>query len=419
MESSNKDIWDVAVIGGGPAGLMAAGRAAELGARVILLEKNLAPGKKLLITGGGRCNVTNAEFDVKKLLAKYGDASKFLASPFSQWDSKATIEFFETRGMPIKVAAEQRAFPASDTARSVYETLLTYVNGKGVTMVPNAPVASLSAEGGTVAAAKIMGGNTIRARAFILATGGISRPETGSNGDGFRILRTLGHTVDESGGALVPLALVEPIARAAGVAVRAKVTVLQDSAKQTSQIGKMLFTHIGLSGPAILNLSRDIGQLLIHGQVFLEIDFFPAEGYEKIDALLQETLKAHTNKMARNALGAVIAPALVPVLLDRAGINPEKMCNSVTRDERVRLMKTLKHFEVEVKNLLGLEKAVVTSGGVALTEIDMKTMQSLKYPNLYIVGDLLDINRPSGGYSLQICWTTGFVAGSAAAATRA
>ncbi len=413
-------IWDVAVIGGGASGMMAAGRAAEMGASVVLLEKNFSLGRKLLITGGGRCNVTNAEPDVKKLLAHYKDAGKFLASPFSEWSSSETIGFFESRGMPIKIEAEQRAFPASNTAQSVYDTLMKYLAGRGVTIVSNAPVSSLTTEGTRVIAAKIAGGNTIRARSFILATGGLSRPETGSNGDGFRMLREIGHVVDESGGALVPLALKGTVTtRAAGVTTRAKLTVFQDGSKQASHIGKILFTHVGLSGPATLNLSREIGQLLIHGPVSIEIDLFPAEGYEKIDALLQETFKTHANKMLRNSLGAVVAPALVPVVLGRAEIEPEKMCNSVTRDERVRLMKTLKHFTVEVDHLLGLEKAVVTSGGVPLTELDTKTMRSLKYENLYVIGDLLDINRPSGGYSLQLCWTSGFVAGTAAAATRA
>lgn len=407
------------MIGAGPAGMMAAGRAAECGAQVVLLEKNLAPGKKLLITGGGRCNVTNAESDVKKLLSYYKDAGKFLASPFSVWDSKSTIDFFEGRGMPIKIEADNRAFPTSNTARSVYDALVSYLGGHGVTIVSNAPVASLVVDHGTIVAAKISGGNTIRGRSFILATGGLSRPETGSSGDGFRMLRDIGHTIDESGGALVPVALKgTSTTRAAGVSARAKLTLFQDNEKQGTHTGKILFTHVGLSGPATLNLSREIGQLLIHGPVIIEIDLFPAEGYEKIDTLLQTTLKAHANKMVRNSLGSVVPPALVAVVLERAEIHGEKMCNSVTRDERVRLMKTLKHFAVEVSHLLGLEKAVVTSGGVPLTEIDTKDMRSLKYDNLYIIGDLLDVNRPSGGYSLQLCWTSGFVAGTAAAATR-
>ncbi len=416
--SDPNQLWDVAVIGGGPAGMMAAGRAAEQGASVILLEKNLSLGRKLLITGGGRCNVTNAEPDVKKLLAHYKSGGKFLASPFSEWDASTTIAFFEKRGMPIKIEAERRAFPASNSAQSVYDTMLGYINAYGVTIASNAPIEALQAEGGTIASARIAGGNTIRARTFILATGGLSRPETGSTGDGFTMLKKLGHTVDESGGALVPLALKKtPLLRAAGVSMKnAKLTVLQDNAKQRVQSGKMLFTHVGLSGPAVLNMSRMIGELLVHGTVHIEIDLLPDQGPEKVNAQLQSIFKEHANKMVRNSFGTLIAPALVSPILQIAEIEPEKMCNSVTRDERLRLMKTLKHLTVEVDHLLGLEKAVVTSGGLALTEIDFKTMRSTKFANLYVVGDLLDIDRPSGGYSLQLCWTSGFVAGSAAAA---
>ena len=415
-----KKVWDVAVIGGGAAGMMAAGRAAERGASVVLIEKNPALGKKLLITGGGRCNVTNAEFDTKKLLTKYKTAGKFLASPFSEWDARSTIDFFEKKGMRTKVEAELRAFPVSNSAKSVYDTLVAYMKEHGVTLLTHSPVTSLTEENGVIVSAEI-GKSVVRAKSFIIATGGISRPETGSNGEGFKILRTLGHTVDESGGALVPIALKSsPLMRAAGVALKsAKLTLFQDGAKQGSETGKILITHVGLSGPAALNLSREIGQLLIHGAVLLEIDFFPKDGYEKVDALLQGLFKKNINKMVRNSFDTSLPPALVPVVLEVAGIEGEKMCNSVTREERVLLMKTLKHLSVEVDHLLGLEKAVVTSGGLSLAEVYFKTMRSLKYKNLYVVGDILDVERPSGGYSLQLCWTTGYVAGTAAASATA
>ncbi|MCE9541582.1 aminoacetone oxidase family FAD-binding enzyme [Candidatus Kaiserbacteria bacterium] len=416
--SSEGDTWDVAVIGGGPAGMMAAGRAAELGARVVLLEKNPTPGKKLLITGGGRCNVTNAEPDVRKMLAKYKSGGKFLASPFSLWNAQSTVDFFEKRGVAIKVEAEQRAFPVSDSARSIYDALVSRLKETGVTVMTDSAVKSLDAEDGMIADAKLRSGARIRARTFILATGGVSRPETGSTGDGFAMLRALGHTVDESGGALVPIVLKKsPLVRAAGVALKeAKLTVLQDDIKQDVQTGKLLFTHVGLSGPLALNASRTVGELLVHGPVSLEIDLMPDAGYEKIDALLQEHIRTNANKMIRNSFGTLLPPALVPALLETSGIQPEKLSNSVTRTERIRLMKTLKHLRVEVERLLGLDKAVVTSGGLSLTEVDFKTMRSMKYTNLFVTGDILDIERPSGGYSLQICWTTGFVAGSSAAA---
>jgi len=412
-------MWDVAVIGGGPAGMMAAGRAAEKGAKVILIEKNKNLGKKLLITGGGRCNVTNAELDNKKLLAKFKDGGKFLASPFSQWGVRESLDFFHARNMATKEEAEQRVFPVSNTARSVWDTLVGYVLNGNVTVLHDAVVTKLRADGDLITAIELRGGRIIHAKSFILATGGISHPETGSTGDGYAWLRELGHTVTEPSVNLVPVALKEPAAGASGVSVRsAKVTLYQNDVKQEQKTGKILFTHVGLSGPCVLNMSRDIGELLKYGAVSIEIDLLPEMGYEKVNSALQEAFKENSNKKIRNALKGLVSPALVPVVLKTATIDAEISCNSVTRDARVRLMKALKHLRFEAKNLLGTDKAVITSGGVALTEVDFKSMRSLKYNNLYLVGDILDIDRPSGGYSLQLCWTTGFVAGNAAAQMR-
>lgn len=414
--------WDVAVIGGGPSGMMAAGRAAELltaqtgGAKVVLIEKNATLGKKLLMTGGGRCNVTNAEPDTRKLLAKFKRGGKFLPSPFSQWNSESTLRFFNERGMPTKIEAEQRAFPTSDNAKSVWEVLVRYLKDGGVTVLSNSPVVDVVAHDGIIEKLVLKDKREVRANRFILATGGLSRPETGSTGDGFSILKKLGHAVSDTNAALVPLALEESwVKRAAGVSMRdAKITIFQDGKKQGAREGKILFTHVGLSGPGILNMSRDIGELLQYGDVELELDLLAAEGPEKVNAKLQELFKTQSNKMIKNVLNSLIPTALVPILLELADIKGETFCHSVTRTQRLALAHLLKHLRVGVKGLLGLNKAIITSGGVALEEIDWKTMRSLKYPNLYVVGDLLDIDRPSGGYSLQLCWTTGFVAGSSA-----
>lgn len=407
---------DVVVIGGGPAGMMAAGRAAELGSRVILLEKNPSLGKKLLITGGGRCNVTNAELDTRKLLAKFKESGKFLFSPFSLWSVRETLDFFHTRDMPTKEEAAQRVFPLSNTARSVLDVLLSYLKETGVEVVCKAVVKKINEKGGRIVSVELRDGSTVRAKSFVLATGGTSHPETGSTGDGYAWLRDLGHSVDEASAALVPIALKKPARAAAGASIQhAKITLYQNEVKQAQQKGKMLFTHVGLSGPVILNMSRDIGELLKYGEVVLEIDVLPDMGYEKVNVALQSAFKVHANKKIKNSMSELIPPALVSTTLEVAGIDGETACNSITRDARMRLMRALKHLRFEVDHLLGMDKAVITAGGVALTEVDFKTMRSLKYDNLYLVGDILNINRPSGGYSLQLCWTTGFVAGSAAA----
>jgi predicted Rossmann fold flavoprotein len=416
MGKTSERIWDVAVIGGGPAGMMAAGRAAENGASVILLEKNASLGKKLLITGGGRCNVTNAEFDDRTLLAKYGESGKYLFSPFSVWSAKDSIAFFESRGMPTKVEAEKRVFPVSNTARSVHDVLLAYMKAGNVTVQTKSPVRKLNAGSGEITSIELVGGSQIRARAYIIACGGASRPETGSTGDAFMWLADLGHKVSTANAALVPISVHEKwVVRVAGVSLKdVKISLFQYEKKQKSLVGKILFTHEGLSGPGILNLSRDIGELLQYGDLALEIDLLPTSGYEKVNESLQAILKEHHTKMLRNSLRGLIPPALVPVILQLADIDPEKQCNSVTRDERVRLMKLLKHLPLSVKGLLGLDRAVVTSGGVSLDDVDTKSMRSRLFSNLYLVGDVLDIARPSGGYSLQLCWSTGHVAGSAA-----
>ena len=416
-DSASEDkTWDVAVIGGGAAGMMAAGRAAELGARVILLEKNASLGKKLLITGGGRCNVTNAETDVRVFLSKYKDGGKFLASPFAAWSTKETLEFFNSRGMQTKVEAQQRVFPVSNSAQSVWDVLFGYLSNSNVTVRSDATVTSIESSGASITHISLRGGETIHAHAFILATGGISHPETGSTGDGYRWLRGLGHSVREPSVSLVPVSLLRPVTEAAGVSIAdAKISLFQNDVRQSQSRGKVLFTHVGLSGPGILNMSNDIGELLKYGEVVIELDLFPETGYEKIDAALQKLFKDENNKLIKNALRALVPPALVSAILASASVDPETQCNSVTRSSRIALMKSLKHFRLEASGLLGADKAVITAGGVALTEVDFKSMRSTRYENLFLVGDILDIDRPSGGYSLQLCWTTGQVAGAAAA----
>ncbi len=419
-EDSPAGEWDVVVIGGGPAGMMAAGRAAERGARVILLEKNASLGRKLLITGGGRCNVTNAELDTRMLLAKFKESGKFLFSPFSEFAVKDTLDFFHTRGMPTKEEAGQRVFPLANTAHAVWDVLVDYMRESGVEVMLNAPVKKVIIKDGRIDQLELKGSRTIRARSYILATGGKSHPETGSTGDGYAWLRELGHKVVEEGGALVPIRTVESWGkRAAGVALKdAKITLYQNEVKQSEQRGKVLFTHVGLSGPGILNMSREIGELLKYGPLDVELDLLPHMGYEKVNAALQSLLKEHHTKKIKNALDALVSPALCPVVLQLAEIDADTPCNSVKREQRIRLMKILKHIRMGVKDLLGMDKAVITAGGVDLAEVDFKTMRSRKCDNLYLVGDILNIERPSGGYSLQLCWTTGFVAGSSAAHTK-
>jgi predicted Rossmann fold flavoprotein len=411
------DEWDVIVVGGGPSGMMAAGIAAMKGAKVVVLEKNDTLGKKLLITGGGRCNVTNSEFDDRKLLAKFNADGKFLFSAFSQWSVAKTLDFFHENGMPTKVENELRTFPTSNSAVSVWQVLVDTMKRNDVAVRSNSPVTGFVIKGGTIGGVKIGKNKTVMGRSIILATGGISRPETGSTGDGYKWLTTIGHTIVPPTPSLVPVALREKwIKKLAGVKLDGiTITAFQNNEKQSVVKGKILFTHVGISGPTVLNMSKDIGELLKYGDVILSVDIMPKLDHGTLDKILQTLFQKHDKKKLRNAMTELVPAALAGILMDRSGIDPEVQCNSVTREERRKLISLIKGFQVQVDRLLGVEKAIITNGGVLLKEVDFKTMRSRLYPNLYIVGDLLNIDRPSGGYSLQLCWTTGFVAGKYAA----
>lgn len=411
------EIWDVVVIGGGPAGMMTAGRAGSKGAKVLLVEKNPNLGKKLLLTGGGRCNLTNAEPDEKIFLAKYGPADKFLFSAFARFGVKDTLVFFHNYGVETKVEPGQRVFPVSNSSQTILNALVGYLKDGQVKIMTGASVVGFVTKNQSIEAVKLSDGSEIRAKSFVLATGGKSHRETGSTGDGFVWLKTLGHKVIEPSAALVPVAIREAwVKKLSGLSFdRAKLTIFIDGIKQKAKTGKMLFTHFGLSGPLILNLSRDIGEWQKEGDVTLALDILPGFGYDQLNVKLQEIFKQNSNKKLKNSLGILMPEAMVELGLKMAEIELDTFCHSVTREERQRLVKGLKTWPMTVDHLLGLDSAVVTSGGVDLIEVDFKTMQSKLYSNLYLVGDVLNIDRPSGGFSLQLCWTTGYVAGEASA----
>ncbi len=410
------DLYDVAVIGGGPAGMMAAGRAAELGARVVLLEKNATLGQKLLITGGGRCNILNAEFDAHLLTEKYGKKGKCLFSGFAQFDVQATVDFFAERGLPIKVEAEKRAFPVTEKAEDVHKTMVRYMAKHGVEVRTECPVSGVEKSGKLITKV-VHNSGFIKAKNYVLATGGKSRPETGSTGDAFPWLTELGHTVTQPDPALVPVTLKDRwVPELSGVSFKGvKLSVSQQGKTHDARAGKLLFTHFGLSGPLVLNMSKGIGALLKHGPVSLALDLFPALDEGAVDRMVLASFTEGQNKLIKNHCGQLVPPKLGHVLLRLANIDGETPLYRLTREERQRFAGLLKALPMEVSGLLGEDKAVVTGGGVSLKEVEFSTMQSKLFPNLFLVGDILDFDRPSGGFSLQICWTTGWVAGTHAA----
>lgn len=416
--------YDIIVIGGGPAGMIAAGRAAELGAKVLLLEQNDSLGHKLLLTGGGRCNLMNYEPDTRRFLERFKDRQKFLFSPFSQFGVSETLAFFNSLGLETKIEAEGRVFPVSDSAVSVLETMLSYLKKTGVTVQTGARVTQL-----TKRAKKITGlivvikdqSRTLLAKKIILATGGLSRPDTGATGDGLNWLRILGHDIPLSSPALVPVKIKENwVKELSGLSLAdVKLKVLKDNKKVAANSGKLLFTHFGLSGPLVLNMSRTIGELLKTGAIQLALDFRPDLDYPDLDRDFRAYLADKKNRLLKNCLTGFVPATLAPVLIRLANIDGKKPVNLLKKSERLSIVKLLKDFRLTATGLLGLDKAIITRGGANLAEIDLKTMRSRLYPNLFIIGDLLDIDRPSGGYSLQLCWTSGYVAGTWAAVTKA
>ena len=414
MNTPAHTVWDVVVIGGGPAGMMAAGCAASREKNVLLLEKNPNLGEKLLITGGGRCNVTNNKPDTRSMLTKYKGSDQFLFSAFSQWSVSDTIRFFNDRGVATKEENEGRIFPVSDSARSVYDALYAFMKDNGVEIHKSSVVNGISKnKDGEGFVITTKSGNKTYAKKIILATGGTSRPETGSTGDGWKWLKKLGHTVIENDFALVPIALSDAwTKKLSGVTLSdIKLTTFQNDKKQESYRGKLLFTHVGISGPTVLNMSRDVGELLKYGDVKIVLDLFPGKDEARTKRELQTVLVAESNKKIKNVLSHIVPSPLVAPLLALANIDGDTFCHSVRSEDRSALSALIKTIPLHVKGLLGKEKAIIASGGVPLTEIDTKTMESKLVPGLFLVGDVLNIDRPSGGYSLQLCWTTGYVAG--------
>jgi predicted Rossmann fold flavoprotein len=411
----NQPVWDVIVIGGGPAGMMAATTAAERGRRVLLLEKNPSLGKKLLITGGGRCNVTNHKPSVREMLGKYKSGGKFLFSTFTQHGVTESIVWFESRGVHLKEENEERLFPTTDSAKTICDTLTNALKAAKVQVKQRAVVKAVTKNKKTGHFEITLADDTrLLAQSCIIAAGGTSRPETGSTGDAYPWLKKLGHTIVPNNFALVPLTLKNPwTKKLSGLTLTdIKLTLYSDNKKISAHKGKILFTHVGITGPTVLNLSRTVGEILAHSEVTLRLDLFPAKDAGELKAFLRQKLAEHSNKKIKNVLAELIPTALATGVLKELAIDPETPCHSLKTEDRTTLALFLKALPLEVKGLLGADKAVVSSGGVALEDINFKTMESKIIPQLFIIGDLLNIDRPSGGYSLQLCWSTGFVAGT-------
>lgn len=403
-----KDIYDVAVIGGGPAGMMAAVRASELGGKVILVEKNKKLGKKLLLTGNGRCNITNAEFNLKELVSRYGKNGRFLFPLFSYFGPEEVIKFFEEENLKIKIERGQRVFPKSNKAESVLKHFLKILKRNEVTVLCNVKVHRLSVKDGKIRRIVLDNKKEICARNYIVATGGFAYPITGSTGDGIRWAKTVGHLVEEEKPVLVPLKIKESwVKDLQGLGLKnVEIEVFPSKIKR---FGELLFTHYGLTGPIILDVSKEIGEM--KGEVKIYLDLKPALDYKKLDLRLQRDFKKYSNKLFKNSLDDLLPSKMIPVIVKMSGVDGNKKVNEITKEERRRLVLLLKKMEMTFCDLMGFDLAITNSGGVSLNEIDNKTMKSKKISNLFFAGEIIDVDGPTGGFNLQVCWSTGYVAG--------
>ena len=402
----------VIVVGAGAAGLMAAGRAAEKGHEVHLYEKNNRIGKKILITGKGRCNVTN-DSDVEGLLDNIPGNPYFMYSAFYQLDSFGLQEFFRNLGLELKVERGKRVFPVSDRSLDVVLALEKYVKQNKVKLHLESPVDSILIEDGKAAGIRLKNGKEEKADGVIICTGGLSYPGTGSTGDGYRFAKAAGHHVTKLYPSLVPLKTAEDWCHdLMGLSLKnIEITVKNNKGKKVyTDFGEMLFTHFGVSGPVILSASRHI-ILTIEEGYKLYIDLKPAMDEKKLDARILRDFEKFANKDFVNSLDELLPQKLIPVIVQLAEIDPRKKVNSITKEERTRLLGLIKALPLTITGVTGYNEAVVTCGGIETDEIDPSTMESKLVKNLHFAGEVLDVDAYTGGFNLQIAFSTGYTAG--------
>lgn len=406
---------NILVIGGGPAGMMAAVTARRLGASVILLEPNAQLGRKLRITGKGRCNVTN-DCSPQEMLQNVTRNQKFLYSAIFRFPPEETKKYFESLGVALKTERGRRVFPVSDKAGDIAGAMVRDVNRSGVSVVRGKAQAIRTPEAAGTCFEVETESESIRADAVILATGGLSYPGTGSTGDGLRMAETLGLKMVETKPSLVPICTKEDVSEMMGLSLKnVTLTLENQKGKELFQeLGEMLFTHFGISGPLSLSSSAHMQNEPVTNYR-LWIDWKPGLTEEQLDQRLTRDFLANTTRDFCNALGALLPSSAIPYVVTHAGIPPHKKVNQITREERQAFARYLKHFPLTPVGFRPIDEAIVTSGGVAVTEIDPKTMMAKKIPGLFFAGEMLDLDAYTGGYNLQIAFATGHAAGEGAA----
>lgn len=405
----------VGIVGAGAAGLMAAGRAASLGKTVIVFEKNSRAGKKILITGKGRCNVTN-NCSMEDLMANIPGNGKFLYSSLNKFNNIDVMDFFENYNVPLRTERGNRVFPESDRSNDIAKALIRYAEGNGAKFIYRSPVKEILVDNGCVSGVKLENNDVYELSSVILATGGMSYQITGSTGDGYRMAQQLGYTLIPPKPSLVPLETREKwVADAQGLALKNVGLTVYDNkgTKVYHDQGEMLFTHFGVSGPMILSASRHILDCEYAGSV-LVIDLKPALSEEALDLRVQRDFAKYARKQFSNSLGDLLPKSLIPVIIELSGIDREKPVHQITKAERAKLVSLLKSLKLTVSKARPIDEAIVTAGGISTKEINPSTMESKLIKGLYFAGEIIDVDGYTGGFNLTIAFSTGFTAGTSA-----
>ncbi len=404
---------DVLIIGGGAAGLMAAGTVSMTGKSVTVLERNDRPARKVMITGKGRCNVTNNCTELDKLIENVPQNGRFLYSAFSNFMPSDTMELFEDMGVPLKTERGGRVFPVSDKAVDIVDALVSFATDDGAQIVKGR-AKELIIENGTVKGAVTYDGEKIFAEKVLIATGGKSYPATGSTGDGYELAKQAGHTVTELKPSLVSLVCHEGFCTdLQGLALKNVSMSVIDSVTNKEiykDFGEMLFTHFGVSGPMILSAGAHMRNMQ-RGRYKIYVDMKPGLSYEQLDARILRDFSENNNKNFINSLGGLLPRKMIPVAVKLSGIKPTEKVNQITKEQRHKFAELLKKFKITVNDFSPIEEAIVTSGGVKVSEIDPKTMESKIVKNLYFAGEVIDVDAYTGGFNLQIAFSTGRLAG--------
>ncbi|MCB4790299.1 MAG: NAD(P)/FAD-dependent oxidoreductase [Elusimicrobia bacterium] len=406
--------YDVVVIGAGASGMMAAGRAGELGKKVLLIERNDVPGKKLLITGKGRCNLTNTG-DLNEFVESFGKNGRFLYRAFSEFFNQELIEFFKKYGVETKVERGGRVFPISDDSNDIVRALEKYLKNSGVAVRYNSRLKDVFVKENSVIGIKLHDETVIRAPKAVVATGGLSYPATGSTGDGYELARKLAHTVVEPRASLVPLETTENFIKdIQGLSLKnVEVSLYSNNKKIDSEFGEMLFTHFGISGPTVLKISNKAVVCLDKKEkVEVSINLKPKLDREILDKRLIREFEENSLKSIKNVMKNLLPQSLIPVFIKLLALPEDKKCNQINSNERTKITGLLMDLRLHIKKARPISEAIITKGGIALNEIDPHTMESKIIKGLYFCGEIIDIDGCTGGYNLQAAFSTGYLAGT-------